>query len=97
MRGMRRAITTMGFLCLALLPMMAAVPPDTAASSLDPLKPSPMPVAIAQPLGSMEAGPLAAVGVKTRANAMIPEPGMLVLVGSALLGLATVVRRTTNS
>jgi hypothetical protein len=31
------------------------------------------------------------------ADAMLPEWGMLVLVGSALMGLAAVVRRTTNN
>jgi hypothetical protein len=90
-----------GFLSLALLPIMAAVPPETAASTLNalPLKavpPAQMPVAIAQPLGAMEGGPLAAVPGATRAHAMLPESGLLVLVGSALLGLASVVRKTTN-
>jgi hypothetical protein len=80
MRGVRRAIITVGFLSLALLPIMAAVPPETAASTLNTLPPAQMPVAIAQPLGAME----------------VPESGLLVLVGSALLGLASVVRRTTN-
>ena len=97
MRGVRRAIITVGFLSLALLPIMAAVPPETATSTLSPLPPAQMPVAIAQPLGAMEGGPLHAVPGTSRAHAMLPESGLLVLVGSALLGLASVVRRTTHN
>jgi hypothetical protein len=95
MRVARRAIIAVGFLSLALLPLMAAVPPETAASTLNALPPAQMPVAIAQPLGAMNRGPLVGVGWNTRAHAMLPESGLLVLVGSALLGLASIVRRTT--
>jgi hypothetical protein len=55
-----------------------------------------MPVAIAQPLGAMDGGPLVAVRPNARAHAMLPEAGLLVLVGAGLLGLASIVRRTTH-
>lgn len=98
MREMRRAIVTVGLLSLALLPMTAAVPTDRAGkASLDSLPSSQMPVAIAQPLGTIDRGPLA-VRATTRfgAKPMLPESGVLVLVGSALLGLASIVRKTTG-
>jgi hypothetical protein len=97
MREIRRAIATVGLLSLALLPVMAAVPTDRAKkASLDSLPSSHMPVAIARPLGTIER-PLA-VRPSTRfgTKPMLPESGMLVLVGSALLGLASIVRKTTG-
>jgi hypothetical protein len=91
---MRKMITTAGLLGLALMPMLGAVSPD-AASPVN-AAPSRMPVAISQPLAAMEGGPLMTMPSSPANDAMLPEPGMLVLVGSALMGLAAVVRRTTN-
>jgi len=88
MRGLRKVMTSVGFLSLALLPLIAAVSPEAATSALDALPSGQLPVAIAQPLAVMPA--------TTGLNPMLPESGLLVLVGSALLGLAAVVRRTTN-
>ena len=80
---------------MALLPLIGAVSPDTPP----PVNAAPqrVPVAIAQPLAVMEGGALVAMPKSPVADAMLPEPGMLVLVGSALMGLAAVVRRTTNN
>ena len=94
MRGMRKAITTTGFLGLALLPILGAVSPDPVPP---PAAPQGVPVAIAQPLAAMKSGSLVAIPSSPVADAMLPETGMLVLVGSALMGLAAVVRRTTNN
>ena len=85
MRNVRRAIVTAGFLGLALLPIVAAVPPEPRTSPLD----AKTTVAIAQPLAVIERGPLAV-------SPWLPESGMMVLVGSALIGLAAVVRRATK-
>src|SRR5918997_6294873 len=90
MRGMRKVITTTGFLGLALLPIVGAVSPD--APPPVNAAPSRVPVAIAQPLAAMDGGALVAMPSSPVAEAMLPEPGMLVLVGSALMGLAAVVR-----
>jgi putative exporter of polyketide antibiotics len=95
MQGMRKVITTTGLLGLALLPIIGAVSPDAApppntASSR-------MPVAIAQPLAAMDGGALVPMPSSSVGKAMLPESGMLVLVGSALMGLAAVVRRTTKN
>jgi hypothetical protein len=92
---MRKAITTTGLLGLALLPIIGAVSPD--AASPKQTTSSPVPVAIAQPLAAMNGGALVALPASPVADAMLPESGMLVLVGSALMGLAAIVRRTTNN
>ena len=84
MRGMRRVATTTGLLVLALLPVVAAVPPEAAQPA------APMPVAIAQPLAVMPS-PLGSTP-----TTVLPETGLLVLVGAGLMGLAAVVRRTTK-
>ena len=94
MRGMRQAMTTAGFLGLALLPIIGAVSPEAVPPHAPPQG---VPVAIAQPLAAMEHGSLVAIPSSPVAEAMLPESGMLVLVGSALMGLAAVVRRTTNN
>lgn len=80
MRGIRRVATTAGFLVLALLPVAAAVSPEVPPTSV--------PVAIAQPLTM----PL----LPSDGRAVLPESGLLVLVGGGLLGLAAVVRRATR-
>ena len=91
MRDMRRAIVVMGMLCVALLPMLAAVSPEAPSPTAPPPR---MPVAIAQPIAAMaDRGPRIPA---TATQAMLPESGMLVLVGTGLLGLAAVVRRTTR-
>ena len=81
MRGVRRVATTAGFLVLALLPVAAAVSPDA-------VPPTNVPVAIAQTIAAM---PLFPVG------RLLPEPGLLVLVGTGLMGLAAIVRRSTRT
>ena len=82
MRGMRRIGTTVGFLMLALLPVVAAVSPDAAA-------PTPVPIAIAQPL-------IGGAPFFRRITPLLPESGLLLLVGGGLLALAAVVRRVTD-
>lgn len=89
MRGIRTLLTTAGLLGVALLPMIAAVPPEAPAAPRD----ARMPVAIAQPLGAIKTSSILPLGRDNRA--ILSEPGMLVLVGSALLGLAALVRKTT--
>ena len=84
MRAVRRVATTTGFLVLALLPVAAAVSPDAVT-------PTQVPVAIAQPIASMPLLPRATSG------RLLPEPGLLVLVGTGLMGLAAIVRRSTRT
>ncbi len=91
MRGMLKLIMTTAMLAVALLPMIAAVSPEAPASTRD----SPVSVAIAQPLPAIHGAPLVAGQRSDRSNPMLPESGMLVLVGASLLGLAALVRRTT--
>lgn len=86
MRVLRRAIFTAGIFSLALLPIIGAVAPNDSQAINAPSR---MPVAIAQPLA-------AALPSDTASDAMLPESGMLLLVGTALMGLAFLVRRTTN-
>lgn len=81
---MRRAALTIGAIMAALLPVAAAVPPDTAA-------PPEIPVAITQPVGYLVSG-LYAMPVP-----LLSEPGMIILVGSGLIGLASIVRRSTRA
>jgi hypothetical protein len=82
MRGMRRITTTAGLLVLALLPIGAAVSPQAAA-------PTPVPVAITQPL--MTASPFF-----HSASPVLPESGLILMAGAGLLGLAAVVRKVTS-
>jgi hypothetical protein len=91
---MRKVITATGLLGLALLPILGAVSPDPA-SHVNAAQ-SRVPVAISQPLAAMEGGSLVAIPSSPASDAMLPESGMLVLVGTALMGLGAVVRRTTN-
>ena len=89
MRRMRRAIRTAALLGLALWPAMAAVSRDT-------VPPSRMPVAISQPLVAMgDTGPILPIPPRPH-EPLLSETGMLVLVGSGLLGVAALVRRTTK-
>ena len=83
MRAMRRAVTTAGLLIMALLPVAAAVSAEPATSTQ-------VPVAIAQPLGTLGTEMLPQTPI-------LPESGLLILVGSGLMGLAAIVRRTTKT
>lgn len=69
-----------GVVVLALLPVAAAV-------SLQAATPTTVPLAITQPV-TMPFGP-------SWQRAVLSESGRLMLVGSALFGLAGIVRRTT--
>ena len=82
MRRMRRTALTIGVLVIVLLPVTAAV--STDAATLDEI-----PVAITQPIAHMTN----ALGTS---SAVLPEPGLMLLVGSGLLGLGAVVRRSTG-
>jgi hypothetical protein len=73
---------TIGFLVVALLPVAAAVSPDAA-------QPPDIPVAITQPLTNLPA--LHAPG-----GVRLPESVVTMLVGSGLLGLASIMRRTAR-
>jgi hypothetical protein len=93
MRALWSVMMTAGFLVAAVLPIVAAMPSEPTAPALDPSQR--VPVAIAQPLAAMDTGILVAIP-STPGPARLPESGMLVLVGSALMGLAAVVRKTTD-
>jgi hypothetical protein len=80
---MRRVATTAGLLMLALLPVAAAVSPDAPSTTA-------VPVAIAQPI-------VMPVVTTAPGHAILPETGLMVLIGSGLMGLAAVVRRTTRA
>jgi hypothetical protein len=69
---------------MTLLSASAVVAAEPAASTA--------PVAITQPLGTLGNGALGFLG-----KVMIPEAGLLLLVGSGLMGLAAVVRRATRA
>jgi hypothetical protein len=75
-----------GLLMVALLPVAAAVSAEPATT------PAPVPMAIAQPLGALGTAAGGPIG-----GAMLPESGLMVLVGTGLLGLAAVLRRTTGA
>jgi hypothetical protein len=72
----------MGLLMTALLPVAAAV-------SAEPAVPTTAPVAITQPLGAI--GTTSLFG-----GATLPESGLLMLVGTGLMGLAAIVRKATR-
>jgi hypothetical protein len=84
MRAMRRAVTTAGLLMMAFLPVAGAVAAEPASST-------PVPVAIAQPLAAIGAQ------IVPRDTPILPESGLLILVGTGLMGLAAIVRRTTKT
>jgi hypothetical protein len=83
MRAMRRAGITTGLLILAMLPAAAAVPVQPATSPQ-------VPVAIAQPLVTV--GPFG-----RGAAPLLPESGLIALIGTGLFGLAAIVRKTTKT
>jgi hypothetical protein len=91
MHRLRRVLMPAGLLMVAMLPLLAVVSStDGAPPPGEPPAQAGVPVAIAQPLVAIDR-PLMTAGEQP----LIPESGMLILVGSALLGLASVVRRTT--
>ena len=81
-RAVRRVGLTAGLMLVALLPATAAIPSDTVA-------PPDMPMAITQPFTLIPAGIVP--------QRRLPETGLMVLVGSGLMGLAAGVRRTTRT
>jgi hypothetical protein len=81
---MRRTAVTIGVLVAALLPVVAAVSPEAASAPE-------VPVAITQPVGN-----LAHIIGQSSARPVLPESAMILLVGSGLLGLGTIVRRSTR-
>lgn len=78
--GVKRSMVSLGLLALTALPL-AALAGD--------VKRAPMAVAITQPLPTLMPG-------AGRAYPALPESGLMVLVGTGLLGLAAIVRRTTG-
>lgn len=76
----RGAALTIGVLVAALLPVTAAVSPAATTPSL--------PIAVTQPVGQL--------ATALRASSPLPDSGMILLVGSALLGLGHIVRRSTR-
>jgi hypothetical protein len=81
---MRRTALMIGVLVMALLPVTAAV-------SIDAATPDEIPVAIAQPISR-----ITHVLGTPGASPVLFESGMMILVGSGLLGLGTAVRRSTR-
>jgi hypothetical protein len=69
---------------MALLPVTAAVSTNAAT-------PEDIPVALTQPFGHLTN----ALGA-SRVSPLFAEPGMMLLVGSGLLGLGALVRRATR-
>lgn len=84
MRAIRRVETAVGVLIVVLLPVAAAV-------SAQPTSSTPVPVAIAQPLGAH------GTELLTPDTPLLSESALLMLVGSALMGLAAIVRRATKT
>ena len=71
-----------GLTLAALLPATAAIPAETIA-------PPDVPLAITQPFTTMAGD--------TMYQRRIPETGLMLLIGSGLMGLAAVVRRGTRT
>jgi len=90
----RGTTVTAGFLATALLPLAGAMAPP-AAPAPDP--PARVAVAIARPLAAIDGQPLVSLPPAATRGVRLPEPGLLVLVGSALLGLGTIVRKATGT
>lgn len=89
MPGMRRLITIAALLTLPLLPVAAVLSRVAVAAS-------PMEAGVAGPLVTMVSAKSFA-GAAVAPEPMLPEPGMLVLVGSGLLGLAFILSTTTRT
>ena len=84
-RSVRRTALTIGVLIVALLPVTAAV-------SSEEVRQPDAPVAVTQPVGN-----IAQFLGRTAATPVLPESGLIMLVGSGLLGLGTIVRRSTRT
>ena len=91
MRAMWKVFMLTVLLVLIALPTVALVPPDQPPSALD----SRLPVAMAQPLAASDGAPLVQVATPKGSAPMLPESGVLIVIGSALFGLAALVRRAT--
>lgn len=90
MRRLHRVTAAIGLLAFASLPLVAAMPADDA--------PSPLPVALAQPVvGIADGVAMAPIPGTTPDDPWLSESGLLVLVGTGLIGLASVVRRTSKA
>lgn len=86
MRRLWRMTTTTGFMVLALLPVAAAVAPVTSVAAGASLVVAPA----SPPL------PPADAPAPAWRLASFAESGILVLVGTSLLGLAAIVRKVEN-
>lgn len=80
-QGIRRTGIIVKLLLLAL--------PIAAVASLDAATPTAVPVALTEPLTT----PLMSVA---REHRLLSDSGLLMLMGSGLLGLAAIVRRTSK-
>jgi len=85
---MRRVITIAALLTLTIVPVAAALSWVTVAAS-------PMPAASAEPVTAVRLESLGEAAV-TR-QPVLPPSGMLMLVGSGLLGLAFILGATTKT
>ena len=81
-RAIRRVGLTAGLTLVALLPATAAIPAETMA-------PPDVPLAITATFTTMPGD--------TMYQRRLPETGLILLVGSGLMGLAAVVRRGTRT
>ena len=93
MRGLRKVTITTALLIAALLPLIAAVSPEAAATPKIDKIDSTLPVAMAQPLAAVDGAPLVTVARKDGSAPALPEPGMIMLVGATLIGLGSLVRQ----
>jgi hypothetical protein len=84
MRGVRQIGISVVVLTATLLLVAAAAPPDVETA--------PTPRLLAQPMVVMNP-PL----FEPWSSARLPESGLMILIGGALLGLGTVVRRATRT
>ena len=85
MRGFGRLALTAGALMVALLLVTSAAAPETTTAAE-------VPIAITQPVDSLSQ----VFGGLPSVIPLLPESGSILLVGSGLLGLATIVRRSTR-
>lgn len=90
MRAARRVALMIGLLTMALLPVTAAIPSYEPAHGSATM--ATVPLAIAQPIAAFPVSPLA----DTEVGRLLPESGLMILIGSGLMGLAAVVRRSTK-
>ena len=86
MPGMRRVITIAALLTLMIVPVAAALSWVTVAAS-------PLSAASAEPVTVV---PLESLREAAAAEPLLPQSGMLMLVGSGLLGLAFILSTTTK-